>query len=161
MEEEDSDWFLLLADDASMGDINNGYNNPFGDAPTDFEQANYEQHMAPEDHHFLVSPTHAASTSAWQVEVTLLKILTELEMPLWAFQVILDWVYDAAQAGCNFMPHQASYQSQVDTLAQWVGMAHMHPTVVEVKLLGAQPGNSISVTMFDCISQFHSLLSDK
>jgi hypothetical protein len=60
-----------------MGEMNNCDDNPYGDASTDFEQANFEQFMAPEDLHLLVSPTHAAATSAQHVEVTLWKILTE------------------------------------------------------------------------------------
>jgi hypothetical protein len=41
IEEEDSNW-VSLADDASMGEMNNIDDNPYGDAPTDFEQANFE-----------------------------------------------------------------------------------------------------------------------
>jgi hypothetical protein len=42
---ENNSW-LLLADDASMGEINNGYSNPCGDTPTYFEQAIFNQYMA-------------------------------------------------------------------------------------------------------------------
>jgi hypothetical protein len=73
----------------------------------------------------------------------------------------MDWAYNGAQAGYNFMPYRTSYNAQVDTLAQWVRMAHMRPSVVDVPLPGAQPADAISVTTFDFISQFQSLLSDK
>jgi hypothetical protein len=63
------------------------------------EQIHFSQYMANDDFQFLVSPTQAAATTARHVEVTLLKILTELETPLWAFKVIMDWTYDAAQSG--------------------------------------------------------------
>jgi hypothetical protein len=36
----------------------------------------------------------------------------------------MDWGYDAAQAGYNFMPHQTSYWSQADILARWVLARH-------------------------------------
>jgi hypothetical protein len=59
--------------------------------------------------------------------------------------------YDASQAGFNFMPHQASYQSQLGTIAKWVGMEHMHPSVVEVQLPGLRTTDTFSVTTFDFI----------
>jgi hypothetical protein len=62
MGEEDNNW-ILIADDASIGDMSNDHNMPSGDPPTDFEQAIFKQYMAPEDLHFLVTPTHAASTA--------------------------------------------------------------------------------------------------
>jgi hypothetical protein len=44
-----------------------------------------------------VNPSQALFTNARRVEVTLLKILTKLEAPLWAFKAILNWACDAAQ----------------------------------------------------------------
>jgi hypothetical protein len=97
------------------------------------------------DFQFLVSPTQAAATTACHVAMMLLKILTELETPLWAFKVIMDWVYDAAQSGYKFMPHQASYQSQLGTIARGVGMDHMHPSIVEIPLPGLRAEDTIEV----------------
>jgi hypothetical protein len=51
----------------------------------------------------------------------------------------MDWAYDAAQAGYKFMPHQVSYQAQLGTIAQFVGMEHMHPSVVDFHFLGFVP----------------------
>jgi hypothetical protein len=52
--------------------MNNDFNMPSGDLPTGFAQATFEHFMAPEDLHFLVTPTHAASLSAaWRMDVTL------------------------------------------------------------------------------------------
>jgi Plavaka transposase len=59
------------------------------------------------------------------------------------------------------MPQQASYQSQLGTILRWVGMEHMHPSVVEIPLPGLRAADTIEVTTFDFISQFHSLLSDR
>jgi hypothetical protein len=94
------------------------------------------------------------------VEVTLLKLFTELETPLWAFKVIMDWACDAAQSGYKFFPQQSSYKAQLDIISKWVGMEHLHPTVVTIPLPGKRNNNSISVTTFDFVSQLHSLLSD-
>jgi hypothetical protein len=90
-----------------------------------------------------------------------MKILTELEAPLFAFKVLMDWALDASQSGYNFIPQQESYQSQMQTIAKWVGMEHMRPSVVNVPLPGIRPDDAIPVTTFDFISQLHSLLSDK
>jgi hypothetical protein len=49
----------------------------------------------------------------------------------------------------------------VDRLAQWVGMAYMRPSNVDVSLPRAQLADSILVPMFDFISQFYLLSSDK
>jgi hypothetical protein len=58
---------------------------------TDLEQSLFGQYMANDDFQLLVAPTQAAATAARRVEVTLLKILTELKAPLLAFKVIMDW----------------------------------------------------------------------
>jgi Plavaka transposase len=154
---------FMVDDDASMGEVNimEPDESYFVNNPVDIEQIQFAQYKANDDYQFLVSPTQAAATTARRVEVTLLKILTELETPLWAFKVIMDWAYDAAQSGYNFMPLQSSYQAQLGTLSRWVGMEHMHPSVVEIPLPGIRADDTIEVTTFDFISQFHSLLSDR
>jgi hypothetical protein len=87
---EDDDW-VMFDDDASMGDYNSTDDDPVPDLTTDLEQSLFEQYMANDDFQFLVTPTQAAATTACCVEVTLLKTLTELEAPLFAFKVIMDW----------------------------------------------------------------------
>ena len=136
--------------------------NPPKNSVTDYEQENFLQFTAPEaDAEFLVNPNDAVFTTARRVEVTLLKILMELEAPLWAFKDVMDWARDAAQSGYKFTPHQDSYRAQLETISRWVGMAHLKPKVVSVPLPGARPTDTIPVTTFDFVSQFHSLLSDK
>jgi hypothetical protein len=158
----ENDWYML-DDNASMGQVHNTEPNQADlvNVPVDMELIHFAQYMANDDFQFLVSPTQAAATTARCVEVTLLKILTKLETPGWAFKVIMDWAYDAAQSGYKFMPHQASYQPQLGMIARWVGMEHMHPSIVEISLPGLGAEDTIEVTTFDFISQFHSLLSDQ
>ena len=127
----------------------------------DLEEHNFNLYMVDTDDNFLVNSDPAACTDARRVEITLLKILTELDSPLWAFRVIMEWAFDAHQSGYDFMPHQKSYQAQLQIISKWVGMAHMRPHVVDVPLPGQRPDDKIQVTTFDFISQFHSLLSDK
>lgn len=129
-------------------------------APTDFEHLNVTELQDKDTNGYILNPEPTAFTNARRVEVVLLKILTELEAPLWAFKTIMDWACDACQTGYKFMPKQQTYKSQISTIERWVGMEHMRPTVVDVKLPGKREGDSIAVTTFDFISQFHSLLSD-
>jgi hypothetical protein len=138
-----------------------GINQPLGSTTMDFEQSNFDQYIGPDLSQYLVNPHHTTFTNARRVEVTLLKILIELETPLFAFKVLMDWAFDAAQSGYNFIPQQESYQSQLQTISKWVGMEHMHPLVVNVPLPGIRPDDEVPVTTFDFVSQLHSLLSDK
>ena len=82
------------------------------------------------------------------MEVVLLKILMEMEAPLWAFKEIMDWACDAFQSCYKFLPEHGTYQSQITTIEQWVGMDHMHPTEVDVHLPGSRDDDKIRVTTF-------------
>jgi hypothetical protein len=144
----EDDWYMLDNNASMLGQVHNTDPNESDlvNVPVDLEKIHFVQFMANDDFQLLVSPTQAAATTACRVEVTLLKILTELETPLWAFKVIMDWAYDAAQSGYKIMPHQVSYQSQLGTIACWVGMEHMHPSVVEIPLPGLCEEDTIEVT---------------
>jgi Plavaka transposase len=130
-------------------------------ATSDFEQDNFKQYIGPNDADLFVNPHQAVFTTSRRVEVTLLKILQELEAPLWAFKVIMDWAFDAHQSGYHFQPQQVHYQSQLESISQWVGMSHMQPEVVEVALPGVRPDDKVQVTKFNFLGQLHSLLADK
>jgi hypothetical protein len=126
----------------------------------DFEQINFNQYIGPNELEALVTPISPLYTNARRIEVTLLKILTELEAPLWAFKIIMNWAFDAAQSGYNFMPQPESYRLQLQTITKWAKMEHMQPTVMQVSLPGACPDDVVPATTFDCVSQLHSLLSN-
>jgi hypothetical protein len=64
------------------------------------------------------------------------------------------------QSGYKFLPEQNSIKNQIAIVAKWVGMDHMHPNVVSVKLPGQRDDDYINVTTFYFIHQFHSLLLD-
>ncbi len=127
----------------------------------DFEQHTFNCYMNTDNDNYLINPSPTFFTNARRVEVTLLKILTEIEAPLWTFKVIMEWASDAYQTGYQFLPHHDSYQTQMLSLSKWVGMDHMQPKEVQVSLPGKRPDDKIPVTTFDFISQLHSLLSDK
>ena len=126
----------------------------------DFEQYAFAMFDDNDDDNFILNDDTCVFTNARRVEIILLKLLTELEAPLWAFQTIMDWALDAYQTGYNFLPNQKSYKSQISTLEQWVGMDHMRPNQVRVVLPGKREDDAVDITTFDFISQFHSLLSD-
>jgi hypothetical protein len=69
----------------------------------DYERYNFDMLAEPKEH-FILNPDAAVFKNARRVEVILLKILTELQAPLWAFQHIMDWAFDAYQTGYNFLP---------------------------------------------------------
>ena len=110
---------------------------------------------------YLINPDPVMFTNARRIEVTLLKILTELDTPLWAFKVIMDWALDAMQSGYNFIPHQQTYQGQLTTVAKWVGLDHLKPITVNVPLPGERADDKVPVTTFDFVGQVLSLLSDR
>ena len=162
--------FIMTMDDNDNNDDNQDFLQapnphllpPEIDVPDDdFEEHNFNLYMVDKDDNLLVNPDPAVCSNARRVEVTLLKILTELDAPLWAFPVIMDWAFDAYQTGYDFTPSQKTYQGQLQIISKWVGMAHMRPQVVDVTLPGKRLDDIIPVTTFDFIGQFHSLLSDK
>jgi hypothetical protein len=130
------------------------------DNQSDLEHLNFSMIDDNLTENFIISPDAAVFTNSRRVEVILLKILTEIQAPLWAFKDIMDWAFDAYQTGYKFTPDQRSYSSQIESIEKWVGMDHMRPKVVPVELPGSRETDTISVTTFDFISQFHSLLSD-
>ena len=156
---QDPDAYMHTPDnDAFMYDPDEAYPET---PPNDFEQTNFDQFCGPDNSQYLVDPSQAIFTNARRVEVTLLKLLTKIEAPLWAFKDIMDWACDAQQSGYKFMPQQQTYKSQLQTISRWVGMEHMQPSETTVSLPGVRPLDTIPVATFDFISQFHSLLSDK
>ena len=95
-----------------------------------------------------------------KVEVTLLKICTELEAPLYAFETIMKWAHDAYVLGYKFCPRQGNYRSQINNLEAWMGMENQRPEEVSIVLPGKHGNDTISVTRFDFTTQLRSLLDD-
>ena len=140
--------------------MDNAHSLPSVNVLPDFEQYAFAMFDDNNDDNFILNDDTCVFTNARRVEIILLKLLTELEAPLWAFQTIMDWALDAYQTGYNFLPNQKSYKSQISTLEQWVGMDHMRHNQVRVVLPGKREDDAVEITTFDFISQFHSLLSD-
>jgi Plavaka transposase len=95
-----------------------------------------------------------------EVDIRLLKLCTEMEAPLYAFEEIMNWARHAIQSGYDFVPKYTTYRQQVDRLEVWMGMQNQRPEEATVKLPSKHGEDTIEVTRFDFITQFRSLLSD-
>jgi hypothetical protein len=101
---------IPMDDTVSFPDNNDNFINNSNDIAdphnamdtNDFEHTNFQQFLGVNELEALVNPSQALFTNARRVEVTLLKILTKLEAPLWASKIIMNWACDAAQTGYIF-----------------------------------------------------------
>jgi hypothetical protein len=100
-------------------------------------------------------------TNEQKVEICLLKLCTEIEAPLYAFQEIMTWARNAYETGYNFLPVQKSYRAQIDKLEKWLGMEDHRPEEKSIDVPGHNGTvDSLKVTRFDFLTQFKSLLDD-
>ena len=97
--------------------MDNSPSLPSGNVLPDFEHCAFAMLDDNEDDNFILNEDTCVFTNARRAEIILLKLLTELEAPLWAFQTIMDWALDAYQTGYNFLPNQKSYKSQISSPA--------------------------------------------
>jgi hypothetical protein len=86
-----------LQDDANCDEPHD--DSQYQVASEDYKQANFYAFVGPHELEQLCNPVQAIFTNTQPIKVPLLKILTELEAPLWAFKVIIDWACDAYQTG--------------------------------------------------------------
>ena len=89
-----------------------------------------------------------------------MKICTEMEAPLYAFESIMKWAHEAYHLGYQFNPRQSNYRSQMNNLEVWMGMENQRPEEVQVVLPGKHGDDTIRVTRFDFTTQLRSLLDD-
>ena len=99
-------------------------------------------------------------TTRRECEIRLLKLCTEMEAPLYAFEEIMKWAREAFDAGYDFSPKHATYRAQVDKLEAWMGMENQRPEEVTVTLPGKRGPDTIGVTRFNFVKQLRSLLDD-
>jgi hypothetical protein len=72
----------------------------------DFVNAQYEEF----DHDRYIT----TYTSEQKFEICFLKLCTELETPLYAFEEIMNWACQAYLGGYKFLPLQKSYRTQIE-----------------------------------------------
>ena len=133
---------------------------PVSSPISDREHLNFSTLQDDNDEQFLIPSDEPFLLNSRRVETILMKILSEIEAPLYAFEVIMDWAQDAFVTGYKFNPTQKSYQSQIAHLQKLLNMDHLRPTSVPVPLPGKRIEDTINVTTFDFIGQFLHLLSD-
>ena len=80
---------------------------------------------------------HTTYTTCQRAEIFLLKLCTEMEAPLYAFEEIMKWARDKL----------------------WMGMENQRPEEVEVSLPGVHGEDTIKVTRFDFTTQLRSLIT--
>jgi hypothetical protein len=100
-----------------------------------------------------------AFTNDRYIETKLLKILEEIGAPLYAFDVIMEWGFEAQQSHYNFQPKAQTYRTQLDHLAKMTCLQDMYPKVVEVPL--AKDNFKMPVVCFDFIPMLLSLFNDQ
>jgi hypothetical protein len=136
----------------------------------DFPMGDTTNHLADYENSGFVNPEYdqldlpgyqTTYTKSQQVEVCLLKLCTEMETPLYAFEEIMKWARHAFIEGYEFMPRQSTYRTQIDKLEIWMGMENQRPEEVSVDLPGINGAiDVINVTRFDFTTQLRSLLDD-
>ena len=100
--------------------------------------------------------------AATKTEVGLLRLIEQLNAPLYSFQKIMEWAHQAHADGYNFAPAQSTYKSQIQAMQRTMNMHHLRPTQVLVDLpLPDHQSEQISITTFNFTTMLHSLLSDK
>jgi hypothetical protein len=100
-------------------------------------------------------------TKERKFEIIRLKLCTEMETPLYAFEEIMKWTRKAYKDGYEFLPYQKTYHTQIDNLEKWMSMETHRPE----ETIGNLPGfnntiDTIKVTRFDFMTQVQSLLHD-
>ena len=123
----------------------------------DYEECGFNTHK---DDELDVPGYHTTFTKNQATEIYLLKLCTEMEAPLYAFEEIMKWARQAYHDGYDFVPQQSTYHSQIDQLEVWMGMQNQRPEEVCVTLPGKECNDIIKVTRFDFKTQMRSLLDD-
>jgi hypothetical protein len=119
----------------------------------DFVNAQYEEF---DDERYITT-----YTLEQKFEICLLKLCTELETPLYAFEEIMNWARHAYLGGYKFLPIQKSYRTQIDKLEKWMGMEDHRPEEKIIEVPGIKNTvDTLKVTRFDFLTQFKSLLDD-
>jgi hypothetical protein len=124
-----------------------------------FEHSDFAELLANNDD-LVVPPQERTFTTSRRVETTLMKLLTEIDAPLYAFKSVMEWAEDAHHSEYGFTCQNKSYHSQINNMQSWLGMGHLRPEEVVVDLPGAHGIEQINVTVFDFVKQVTSLLAD-
>jgi hypothetical protein len=90
------------------------------------------------------------------VEMKLLKILEDANVPHFVYQNILNSGCHAKASGCKFEPERTTRKVAIAHIERRFNLDHCRPT--QVTIVFPEDDLSIEVTRFDFISQFYSLI---
>ena len=154
------DAFDAFDDSSSMSTQSSLHNDALPDAQM------FDAHLDPLEHQDfappMVTPPHKLlHTNDRRVEVSLLKLLSDMQAPLCAFQSIMSGAHDAFESGCEFNPSSCAHDSQINSISKWLNTDHLLP-IEKVVCLPEVDGSvtDFRVTTFDFTAQLHSLLQD-
>lgn len=93
-----------------------------------------------------------------QHEISLLKILNRIGTPLYAYNEIMKWAYDAHVANYNFDTKNKTYHQVVNHLEGLLNMEGFRPRNISLKLLGDE--KETNVVVFNVPILLASLFND-
>ena len=100
-----------------------------------------------------------------RVESNLLKLITDMNIPNYAFKKIMEWAKDAYNSGYQFNPKATSYHSQIKQLESFSNLSSVRPYVKPIALQNSldDPSDTttLNVVCCDFTSMLFSLLQDK
>jgi hypothetical protein len=91
-------------------------------------------------------------------EVKLLKIISQLGMPLYSYKTIMDWAQEINWSGSKFQPHNTTYQQAIKHFQKMFYLENCRPSNIPVKLNG--DNLEINVVVFDVVAMLESLFND-
>jgi hypothetical protein len=92
-------------------------------------------------------------TTRREVEIRLLKLCTEMEAPLYAFEEIMKWARHAYDMKYDFQPKQSTYKAQVQKLELWMGMENHRPKEIPVTLPSDKREEDLVIRLLYLISK--------
>lgn len=96
-------------------------------------------------------------TAAREHEVKLLKILNDINAPLYSFELIMQWAFDANVGGYDFDPAAKHHNTQIANLQKMTNLGSIRPKIAIVKL---SDGMEMPVVKCHFPSMVLSLLND-
>ena len=151
-----SDFNLTNEEDSHVASISEC--DPFNIKPNNLvdEQLHYAQSTEDSD--------PFVYTNEIRVENNLLKLVTDLNVPNYAFEKIMDWARDAYSSGYQFNPRATNYKSQIKQMQNFSNLKYIRPHIKQAKLPNKrdEPSDttSINVVCCDFTSMLFSLLQD-
>lgn len=104
-------------------------------------------------------------TNEMRVESNLLKLVTDMNIPIYAFKKIMDWAKDAYKSGYQFNPKASNYHSQIKQMESFSNLKSIRPHVKQIALQNSlkDPWDTtiFNVVCCDFTSMLLSLLQDK